>query len=204
MAFWGAPIEDPQHARDAVLAGLEMQATMKALQPQFNARGWPELPIGVGVNTGRMSVGNMGSDVRVAYTVMGDAVNLASRLEGLTKQYGVDMIVGEGTRSAVRDIVFRELDRVTPKGKKEPVAIFEPIGPADAIDKARRDELSLWHQILRQYRTQEWDMAELQLINLQRRFPGTVLYSTFLERIAHFRTRPPGVGWDGTWAFETK
>jgi adenylate cyclase len=204
MAFWGAPIDDPQHARNAVLAGLEMQATMKALQPQFNSRGWPELLIGVGVNTGRMSVGNMGSDVRVAYTVMGDAVNLASRLEGLTKQYGVDMIVGEGTRSAVPNIVFRELDRVTPKGKKEPVAIFEPIGPAEAVDKARQDELSLWHQILKQYRAQEWDMAELQLINLQQRFPGTVLYATFLQRISHFRTQPPGAGWDGTWAFETK
>src|SRR5262249_40566581 len=77
MAFWGAPLSDPQHARNAVLTGLEMQAAMDALQPQFRARGWPELHIGVGVNSGRMSVGNMGSDVRVAYTVMGAAVNLA-------------------------------------------------------------------------------------------------------------------------------
>jgi adenylate cyclase len=204
MAFWGAPIDDPQHARNAVLAGLEMQATMKALQPQFHGRGWPELPIGVGVNTGRMSVGNMGSDVRVAYTVMGDAVNLASRLEGLTKHYGVDMIVGEATRSAVPDILFRELDRVTPKGKKEPVSIFEPIGPSASVEAARQDELSLWHQVLRLYRAQEWGMAELQLIDLQRRFPGTVLYATFLDRIAHFRSQSPGADWDGCWAFETK
>ena len=114
--------------------GWRCRPTMEALQPQFRARGWPELHIGVGVNTGRMSVGNMGSEVRVAYTVMGDAVNLASRLEGLTKQYGVGMIVGEATRAACPDIVFRELDRVTPKGKTEPVAIFEPIGPAAAVD----------------------------------------------------------------------
>jgi adenylate cyclase len=204
MAFWGAPLDDPQHARNAVLAGLEMQATMKSLQPEFERRGWPALSIGVGANSGRMSVGNMGSDVRVAYTVMGDAVNLASRLEGLTKQYGVDMIVGEGTRSALRDVVFRELDRVTPKGKKEPVAIFEPIGPAGSVDKARQDELSLWSQTLKQYRAQEWDMAELQLLNLQQRFPATELYAIFLKRIAHFRGQPPGAGWDGTWAFETK
>ncbi len=204
MAFWGAPLGDPKHAGNAVLAGMEMQWTMHSLQPHFRSRGWPELHIGVGVNTGRMSVGNMGSEIRVAYTVMGDSVNLASRLEGLTKQYGVGMIVGEGTRSAVPEVMFRELDRVTPKGKKEPVAIFEPIGLAAAVDKARQDELALWNQALKQYRAQEWDMAELQLINLQRRFPGTALYSVFLERIAHFRSNPPSAGWDGTTAFETK
>jgi adenylate cyclase len=204
MAFWGAPISDPQHARSAVLAGLEMQATMAALEPQFKARGWPQLYIGVGVNTGRMSVGNMGSDIRVAYTVMGDAVNLASRLEGLTKYYGVGMIVGESTRAAVPDVVFRELDRVRPKGKKEPVAIFEPIGPAGTIDKSLQDELSLWQQALRLYRAQEWDMAELQLLNLQQRYPGRILYASFLERIAQARANPPGAGWDGATAFDTK
>jgi adenylate cyclase len=204
MAFWGAPLNDPQHARNAVLAGLEMQAAMDALQPQFRARGWPELHIGVGVNSGRMSVGNMGSDVRVAYTVMGGAVNLASRLEGLTKQYGVGMIVGEATRAACPDVVFRELDRVMPKGTTEPVAIFAPVGPAAAVDKSTHDELVLWHKALKQYRAQEWDLAELQLLSLQRIYPSTGLYATFLERIAHLRRNPPGAGWDGTTAFETK
>jgi adenylate cyclase len=90
MAFWGAPIDDPQHARNAVLAGLEMQATMKALQPQFHSRGWPELPIGVGVNSGRMSVGNMGSDVRVAYTVMGDRERALSAVADARRALGHD------------------------------------------------------------------------------------------------------------------
>jgi adenylate cyclase len=204
MAFWGAPMADPQHARNAVLAGLEMQAAMEALQPQFRARGWPELHIGVGVNSGRMTVGNMGSDVRVAYTVMGDAVNLASRLEGLTKQYGAGMIVGEATRALCPDIVFRELDRVLPKGKTEPVTAFTPVGPSGSLDKRAQDELSLWHQTLKQYRAQEWDIAELQLLNLQRMYPDTKLYAAFLERIARLRKNPPGPGWDGSWAFETK
>ena len=204
MAFWGAPLSDPQHARNAVLAGLEMQAAMDALQPQFRARGWPELHIGVGVNSGRMSVGNMGSDVRVAYTVMGAAVNLASRLEGLTKQYGVGMIVGAATCAACPDIAFRELDRVMPKGTTEPVAIYAPIGPAAALDQSTQDEVALWHEALKHYRAQEWDLAQRQLLDLQRLHPTTPLYAIFLERIAALRQHPPGPGWDGTTAFETK
>jgi adenylate cyclase len=204
MAFWGAPVADPHHAREAVLAGLEMLATMKALETQFQARGWPLLHIGVGVNSGRMSVGNMGSEIRVAYTVMGDSVNLASRLEGLTKQYGVGMIVGDNTRAACPDLAFRELDRVRAKGKNEPVAIFEPIGPASAVDKATSGQLSLWHQTLKLYRAQDWDRAELQLLNLQRMHPDLALYPEFLKRIAHLRKNPPGAGWDGTWIFDTK
>jgi adenylate cyclase len=204
MAFWGAPLADDQHQRHAVLAGLEMLATMDALQPQFRARGWPELHVGVGVNSGRMSVGNMGSEIRVAYTVMGDAVNSASRFEGLTKQYGVGMIVGEATRAGCKDIVFRELDRVRAKGKTEPVSIYEPIGLAAETGKERLDELSLWHQVLKLYRAQEWDMAELQLINLQRMHPKAALYPIFIERLAWFRRNPPGAGWDGTWAAESK
>jgi len=204
MAFWGAPLSDPQHAHNAVLAGLEMQAAMDALQPQFHARGWPALHIGVGVNSGRMSVGNMGSDVRVAYTVMGAAVNLASRLEGLTKQYGVGMIVGETTRAACPDLAFRELDRVMPKGTTEPVAIYAPIGPAAGVEQSTRDELALWHEALQHYRAQEWDLAQQQLLDLQRLHPTTALYGIFLDRIAELRRNPPGPEWDGTTAFETK
>jgi class 3 adenylate cyclase len=142
MAFWGAPLADKDHARNAVLAGLEMQITLKSLDAEFRANGWRPLSIGIGLNTGRMSVGNMGSAVRVAYTVMGDAVNLASRLESLTKKYGVTMIIGEETRKAVPDVVVRELDRVRVKGKDEPVAIFEPIGLQGSVDKETLDRLS--------------------------------------------------------------
>jgi hypothetical protein len=118
----------PQHAKQAVVTAMQMQAALPAVNKAFAAKGWPEVKIGVGVNTGEMTVGDMGSSVRKAYTVMGDAVNLGSRLEGITKQYGVGILVGEGTRKAIKDIVFREVDRVQVKGKEEPVAIYEPIG----------------------------------------------------------------------------
>jgi len=204
MAFWGAPLPDPQHARSAVLAGQEMYRVLEALQPHFKEMGWPPIHIGVGVNSGRMSVGNMGSEIRLAYTVMGDAVNLASRLEGLTKEYGVSMIVGEVTRAEVPDVIFRELDRVRVKGKDEPVTIFEPIGLAAETGKPVQDELKLWGQALKLYRARDWDMAELQLLNLQKVNAASALYKLFLGRIALFRRNPPEQGWDGSWKFETK
>ena len=174
------------------------------LREQFKAKGWPEIRIGVGINTGTMSVGNMGSEFRMAYTVMGDAVNLASRLESITKQYGVGIIVGEHTQKAVPDVVFRELDRVRVKGKDEPVAIYEPLGAAGQVDKTTLDELKLFQQVLKLYRAQDWDLAEVQLLNLQKSSPECTLYRLYLERITYFRDHPPGVEWDGVFTFTTK
>lgn len=205
MAFWGAPMHDSAHARNALLAAMDMQKAAAALNEKFKAKGWPTFKIGVGVNSGVMRVGNMGSQIRRAYTVMGDPVNLGSRLEGITKEYGADIIAGEGTKTAVPDIVFRELDRVRVKGKDEAVAIFEPFGLQGKVDKAKLDEIKLYAQFLRLYRAQDWDQAELQLFNLQKRWPNSVLYShTFVERISYLRANPPGNDWDGAFTFTTK
>lgn len=204
MAFWGAPKPEPDHARNAILAGIEMQQTLQKLQPHFKERGWPEIHVGVGINTGKVSVGNMGSEARVAYTVMGDAVNLASRLEGITKQYGVGVMVGENTQSAVPDFIYRELDQVRVKGKDKPVAIYEPIGPKGQVDEAVLEELKMFHQALKLYRKQDWDQAELQLYNLQRMYPECKLYQVYAERVAHFRSNPPDADWDGVFEFKTK
>ncbi len=204
MAFWGAPVEDHEHARRAVMAGLEMQQRLAAVNQSFAARNWPQLKIGVGVNTGQMTVGDMGSAVRKSYTVMGDAVNLASRLEGLTKKYGVGILVGDATRKAVRDVVFREVDRVRVKGKEEPVAIFEPIAPEASVDRARHEELKLWHQVLRHYRSQDWDQAELGLLNLTRIAPACELYRIYMDRLVALRKAPPGPGWNGVTVFDEK
>ena len=204
MAFWGAPVDDPQHARNAVLTGLEMHVGLHELNKDLMARGWPELKIGVGVNTGAMTVGDMGSPVRQSYTVMGDAVNLGSRLEGITKQYGVGFIVGETTRELVKkEFVFRELDRVRVKGKDEPVGIYEPLGLEGEVAKPVLDELKMWNQALRAYRAQDWDKAEVALLNLSRLSPHK-LYEVYAERVAHYRKEPPGSDWDGAWTFDTK
>jgi len=204
MAFWGAPLADAEHAHHAVLAGLEMQRVLVELQPHFKARGWPEIHIGVGINTGRVSVGNMGSEVRVAYTVMGDAVNLASRLEGITKEYGALILVGEATKLAAPQFVYREVDMVRVKGKEQPVMIYEPLGLSGEVDKKVQDEVKLFHQALRAYRKQDWDKAELELLSLRNMSPECKLYQVYAERVAYYRSNPPGGDWDGVFIFKTK
>jgi adenylate cyclase len=204
MAFWGAPVEDREHARRGVMAALAMQAELGRINETVRARGWPEIRIGIGLNSGVMRVGDMGSKVRRAYTVMGDPVNLGSRLEGLTREYGVGILVGESTHELVTDVVFREIDRVKVKGKDEPVAIFEPLGLEGRVDKALLDEIRLWHQCLKQYRARDWDQAEVSLLNLQRMRPGLGLYKTYAERIADYRRDPPPPDWGGVRKFTTK
>ena len=204
MAFWGAPLPDKDHAHNAILAGVEMLATLQGLRPFFQERGWPEIQVGVGINTGRVSVGNMGSKVRVAYTVMGDEVNLASRLEGITKQYGVSIIVGQNTRDQVTNFLYRELDHVRVKGKDKPVAIYEPITLLSEASKSLQDEVRLFHEVRRLYHKQDWDQAELQLMNLQRVSPETALYKVYAERVIYFRKNPPGAEWDGVFVFQAK
>ena len=204
MAFWGAPVEDREHATQGVLAALAMMEELARMNEKIKAKGWPEIRIGIGLNSGVMRVGDMGSKVRRAYTVMGDPVNLGSRLEGLTREYGVGIIASENTKSKVKGFVFRELDKVKVKGKDEPVAIFELVGAESEVDKKRQDEIKLWHQCLKHYRAQGWDQAEVALLNLQRMHPGYKLYEEFSERISEYRKDPPSPGWDGVTKFKTK
>ena len=204
MAFWGAPVHFPDHASRAVATALLMQASAARLNTDFLQRGWPELRIGIGLNTGLMHVGDMGSAIRRAYTVMGDAVNLGSRLEGITKVYGVGIAVGEATRLAAPEFAWRELDLVRVKGKNEPVAIFEPLGKTSELDAAGHQELAAWEAALRLVRGQQWDAAQAAIEALQASHPGRALYTLYLERIAYLHRNPPGPDWDGVTTFDTK
>ena len=204
MAFWGAPLHYPDHAQQAVKTALDMIHALVDINKAFKARGWPELRIGAGITTGIMSVGDMGSEFRRAYTVMGDSVNLSSRLEGLTKEYKVQVMCSEMTRAAAPDFVYLELDRVRVKGKEKPVAIYEPLGHKDKVDKGVTAMLTRHKQALAAYRNQDWDTAEREFFSLQQSNPGRPLYGIYLDRITYFRNRPPGQGWDGVFTFKTK
>ncbi len=204
MAFWGAPVDTPNHASLSVKTAMEMANAVRQLNEEHKAKGIPEIGIGIGLNTGTMCVGDMGSDIRRSYTVIGDAVNLGSRLEGLSKAYGVDIVVSESTRKLAQDFAWQELDKVRVKGKEQAVSIYWPVAPADQLDKGKGDELKAWGALLKAYRGQDWDQADLQFLNLQRLNAKKYLYDLYAERVASMRQLPFDPAWDGATNFETK
>lgn len=204
MAFWGAPLADSQHALHALTAAIKIERCMNTLREEFATKGWPPIYIGVGINTGEMNVGNKGSEFRVDYTVLGDAVNLGSRLESLTKLYGVDIITSEFTRHAVPEFEYRELDRVRVKGKDEPVTIYEPLGLLEQVDKTVRQDLKRFHLGLKHYRMQNWDAAEREIFSLSQQDPDRRIYTLYLDRIQLFRNTPPTSDWDGSFTHTSK
>ena len=204
MAFWGAPVDTPDHARLAVKTSIEMAKAIRKLNAEHQLKGLPEIGIGIGLNTGIMCVGDMGSDIRRSYTVIGDAVNLGSRLEGLSKTYGVEIVVSEATRQLAPEFVWQELDKVRVKGKDKAVAIFWPLAQLERIEAEKLAEIKAWGQALRAYRAQDWDQCDVHLLNLQRLHPRRYLYQLYEERVASMRLLPFDPEWDGATNFETK
>ncbi|PLX88436.1 MAG: adenylate/guanylate cyclase domain-containing protein, partial [Desulfuromonas sp.] len=196
MALWGAPLDDPQHAQNAVHAALTMQTTLVTLNNHWQESGLPEVKVGIGINTGVVSVGNFGSEERFDYTVLGDAVNLSSRLEGLTGLYGVGIIISEATRQALGDDFFcRKIDRVRVKGKKRPVTIYQPlVAGAPSSELAR--EVATFEQALELYYDRRFADAVELLEQLQQQSPCR-LYSYFIGRTQGFIDTPPSDDWDG-------
>ena len=204
MAFWGAPVETPEHAHLAVKSAMEMANAVRGINDEHRAKGISEIGIGIGVNTGNMCVGDMGSNIRRSYTVIGDAVNLGSRLEGLSKVYGVDIVVSESARKLAPDFGWQELDRVRVKGKEQAVAIFWPVAPANRIGADTEAELKAWSAFLRAYRAQDWDQSDLLMMNLLRMNAKKYLYHLYSDRVASMRLLPFDLEWDGATNFDTK
>lgn len=205
MAFWGAPLHDPQHATHAIGAALAMLAKAEDLKKEFAAAGLPEISIGIGVNTGTMNVGDMGSEFRRSYTVLGDAVNLASRLEGVTKYYGVRFIVGEQTYQQARDaFVFRHIDRMRVKGKADAVDVYEPLCRKGEETAALLDELATYEKAMQMYRERRWNESIAAIQALLFEHPNTALYQIYRKRIEAYRDDPPHDDWDGVYELQTK
>ncbi len=198
MALFGAPIAQPESPVNAVQSALAMIEELTQLNQVLAAEGSATLAIGIGINTGIVVAGNMGSRHRLNYTVIGDGVNLASRLESLTKKYGVSIIVSESTRHACPNVPFRELDKVRVKGKKQPVAIFEPVPDIDP------QRLVQHQQALDAFFKQQWEFAARQFLLLSRKPEDKMLYTLYLERIQAFQEQPPPAEWDGVITYSEK
>jgi adenylate cyclase len=204
MAVYGAPLRDPEHAYRACHTALDMMGALDTLRAQWKARGLPSLNIGIGINTATMVVGNMGSDLRFDYTVMGDGVNLASRLEGANKEYGTNILISEATWNQVKDrLATRELDRIRVRGKAQQTRIFEVLGwhplPEDRAALVRLFELGL-----QDYRAGHWENALQFFQRTLEIAPGDPPSQLYVLRCKTFIRTPPPNHWDGTYNLEMK
>ncbi len=204
MAFWGAPLKDKRHQQHAINAALEMQNAVEKLKPIFKEKNWDEVNIGIGLNTGEMSVGDMGSKFRRNYTVLGDAVNLGSRIESLTKYYGVKIMVAENTQANQTLFIFRKVDRVRVKGKKKGIELYEVLGRIKALTPELKQELDRYHAALENYFNRQFEKARAVFKELNAERPEVKLYSLYLERSEEFIKTPPGDDWDGIYTHAAK
>jgi adenylate cyclase len=205
MAFWGAPQEQPDHALRACRAALAMVERVAALRERWRERGLPDLDVGIGINTGPVSVGFVGSQDRFYnYTVLGDAVNLAARLEGANKVYGTRVLLGAATWAEVRDrVVARPLDLVRVKGKREPVHVHELLALAPAPPELGRF-VEAFREGLSAYGARRWDDAIARFREADRLRGGDPASRRYVERCEAMRASPPGQEWDGVFELDTK
>lgn len=206
MAFWGPPFTDPaDHARLGCIAALDQMARLEAfrawLPEMFSARdSVPVVNVRMGIASGEVTVGNIGSETSRGYTVIGDTVNLASRLEQANKFYGTRILASEATRTLAGDMLaFREIDSLRVAGKLEPVRVYELLGMADELSDADRQRVQAYEAGLAHYRAQDWDAAEAAFNECLAIEPKDQPSQVMLARVEAFRLKPPGAGWDGVW-----
>lgn len=204
MAFWNAPLNQPDHALRAVKTAIAMQDALAQMNDEKAFDGH-ELHIGLGVNTGDMVVGNVGGETRFDYTVIGDNVNLGSRLESLTKEYGVQIIITEATLGEVKkEILTRRLDKVAVKGKKEPVVIYEVMGLMETVTPKKKKLAKEFEAALDLYFTRQFSATVDACAVLLQTTPNDGPTKLLRERATHFMTMPPDEGWVGTWVYTKK
>ncbi|MEK6874495.1 MAG: adenylate/guanylate cyclase domain-containing protein [Nanoarchaeota archaeon] len=212
MAFWGAPLNQPNHAKSACTSALEMMEKLEELQNKWNKEGIPLLHIGIGLNTGPAVVGNMGSDKRFDYTCMGDTINLGSRLEGLNKEYGTSIIISESTRDALllsmqgdqeNIFILRELDRVQVKGRAEPLTIYELVKRKSEIDKKRQQAFLCFASGLALYREKKFEKA-IVIFEKTNKICTDKTAKIYIDRCKYLQEHPPEENWNGVWVMKTK
>jgi adenylate cyclase len=216
MAFWGAPYEEANHAARACGTALEMMKHVRKLQKKWEAEGKPRLDIGIGLNTGVASVGNMGSSLRYGYTALGDSVNLSSRLEALNKEYGTHILVSETCHESAKNsgLLFRELDLIRVKGKLQPVTIYELIGQQSELDGrgangdgAAEDlsaRLAAFCGARKLYCTRRWEEAQHAFEKILQRWPDDGPSRAFWKRCQDYLFEEPPSGWDGVFTMTSK
>jgi adenylate cyclase len=214
MAFWNAPLDDAEHAANACRSALAMLEQLKPLNEALEAEAKAEnrrhvpINIGIGINSGPVVVGNMGSDLRFDYSVLGDNVNLASRLEGQSKSYGVTIVIGENTFARAPHFAYLQLDLIKVKGKTEAVRIYTLLGDQSLADDDGFKALAAVHDaMLSAYRAQDWQEARARIAECRRLDSHSRMekfYHLYEERIAENKINPPGPDWDGVFVALSK
>ena len=210
IAFWGAPLDDKHHVTNALKTAFAMQATARRLEKTFLDKNWPVAKIGIGINSGEMNVGDMGSKYRLSYTVLGDAVNLGSRLEGLTKFYGVDILLGEESKHTLEaessefltEVAFLLVDKVKVKGKLQPVTIFCPLNLH--LQPELMESCQQFNQMMELYFSRQFNQAEALLEQLADGFFNQTIILLYRERIRQMLKTPPDENWNGAYVHQSK
>ncbi len=208
MAFWNAPMDDPHHVEHACQCALDILAALDEVNAelQLTTPGAPFIRVGIGINTGRVVVGNMGSDLRFDYSVLGDAVNLAARIQGYSGNYGIDIVIGEDTARSAVNFARLKVDRLAVKGKSEAANIYALLGGRHLAQEAQLEQLQHAHgELFAAIAVQDWDKAEALAIELAETSPlGRTVYELHYRRVRQLRAEPPGLGWDGGWHADSK
>lgn len=206
MAFWGAPIAQQDHALRACTTAIQMQEAIAGLRREWELQNRPKLNVRIGINTGEMVVGNLGATGKFDYTVIGDSVNLASRLEGANKQYKSSILVSERTYDCVKDhILGRELDLITVIGRLEPIRIYELITMRNGSAAGEKEDMiGRFQKALVLYRRREWSAAHRAFVELKKSYPGDYATQLYIDRSALYEKDPPANDWNGVFTLTTK